>query len=81
MRLLKLLLLAVLAVLAATVGFVAVAAVAIGFLAYFSGRLALRRLSKARQPSLPSTGPRRSVRDSDVIEISATEVPARKLTK
>lgn len=81
MRWLKMLLAVVGAVLAATIGLFAVAIFAVGLLAYLVGRLLLRR---ARRDSLSTPAPRvgrKPAASGDIIEVTATEVPAERLTK
>ena len=78
MRLLKFFFVALLAAAAVTIGFVAVVAVALGLAAYVVGRRVVRRLQGAgASPGHPPvTASRVPASRGEIIEVTATEVPA-----
>jgi hypothetical protein len=80
MQWLKMLLAALVVVAAVTLGLFAVVVVAVGFAAYFVGRLLLGRTGRLPLRRAPPP-PARPTPAGDVIEVTATEIPADRLSK
>ncbi|WP_146180098.1 hypothetical protein [Opitutus sp. ER46] len=76
MRLLKYVIAAVLLVLALTAGIVVTVVFATCFLAVVLVRWAKHRFGQSRGAAVPSPAARRPTATGDVIDVSATEVPA-----